>query len=98
MPDLTYEIHQQCKPPMVMTSRNGKYTITGIGRERQFPHCTCPAYKFGKGKECKHIREAEEDMCGWHSMFSDEVQTDYQRENQICPRCGGDTELVYVGV
>lgn len=100
MHDFTIEYHQQCIPPVVITSRNGKYEIRGLGSERHDPTCTCPAFKYAKGtsKTCKHIREAEEDMCGWHSMFSPEVQTEEQKKDQICPKCGKSTEIVRVAV
>jgi hypothetical protein len=43
---------------------------------------------------CKHIKEAEKKICGWHEMWSDEKQT----IKGICPRCGGETEYVRVAV
>lgn len=88
---------------------NGKkYTVSGLMHERSYPECTCPAYTFGKRtvnfggrmmpKPCKHIEKAEGDLHCWHEQYSEEVQSSYQRKRGICPRCGGPTRIVMVGV
>lgn len=58
--------------------------------------CTCKAFKFGKGKHCKHIKAAVEltPFCGWHQQYSSEQQT----KKGVCPKCGGETMYVRVGV
>jgi hypothetical protein len=43
------------------------------------------------------VQEAEENQCTWHGAY-DESQTEKQAHDQICPRCGGPTEYVRVGV
>ena len=48
-------------------------------------------WPFRKTGECKH-------MCTWHELVGDPIQTTKQRDNLICPKCGGDTEWVRVGV
>jgi hypothetical protein len=82
----------------------GNYVVSGLFSERHYPVCTCPAYKWGKrtvnfgGRMmppiCKHIEQAQKSVCTWHQQYSDEVQT----EKGICPRCGGKTRVVRVGV
>ncbi len=108
MPDLTFVAMQQCKSlnRVMVKSKCGKYDIF-LGNERHWPQCSCPAYKYGvHGKTnfegrmapnpCKHIKEYEESICGWHQQF-DEPQTGYQKKNHICPRCGGETVTVAAG-
>ena len=53
--------------------------------------CECPSYQF-RGY-CRHTREALRKICNWTSR--DPVpQTDEQRKNHVCPRCGRKTVLV----
>jgi hypothetical protein len=59
--------------------------------------CTCPAYKRGRGKYCKHIekvREAKE-RCGWNAELEPTAQAN---PDDTCPCCGGPTEVIPVGV
>jgi len=44
-------------------------------------------WPWRKTHSCKHV-------CGWHEQYSDERQT----SEGVCPRCGGKTETVRVGV
>ena len=95
MPDLTIEYYQQCVPTY-FTEINGYEVCSEYGRE----WCTCPDYKYRKkkqGKVCKHIKQVQEKECGWHGSYF-ERQTEEQEKNYICPRCGGPTEVVRVGV
>ena len=108
MPDFTIELMQQCKKLSISVIQIGKYTVTGLGSERTYPHCTCPAYKYAKRdvffghnwypKTCKHIDEAQKHLICWHEQWGEEVQTDEQHEKMICPVCGGGTEWVRVAV
>lgn len=103
MPDFTIEIHQQCSSYNQKQMDIGGYVQTGLFNERAYPQCTYPAYKFGKrtvnfgGRkfpvECKHILQAQESICGWHSMFDES-----QEKDGVFPRCGEPTELVRVAV
>lgn len=78
----------------------GGYTQANMFSERDWPTCTCPAYKYTKATiqfgsqmvkpECKHIRKAQEEACGWHEQWCSEKQA----EEGICPRCGGPTVSV----
>lgn len=103
MPDLTMIYKQRC------TNSHGTYSIKGsrgsytviIDKNGQVS-CTCPDYMYRKsktGEHCKHIDKAyEKEVCQWHEMFSDEVQSKEQKQNNICPVCGSPTEAVKVGV
>ena len=114
MGDLIFVSMQQCAsidgPKTVeVPSGDGEdtYTVSGLFHERIYPRCTCPAYRFGKRvvrfgdrwypEVCNHITEAEGSVCGWHEQTG-EAQTPEQRERHICPRCGGPTVGVLVGV
>jgi hypothetical protein len=46
--------------------------------------CTCAAFKFGGGKECKHIKAVKDQRCGWHGQFDSGEAKDGK-----CPKCGG---------
>lgn len=48
--------------------------------------CNCHAFKFGKGKECKHILSAKKNFCGWHEQFDSGSAVDGK-----CPRCSAKT-------
>ena len=93
--------------PVTLTvegSRGESYTLRGLFSERHYPSCTCPAYEFGKHTirwreemkppVCKHIRRAQDTVCGWHEQYSAEKQEEHGK----CPRCGGSTVTVLVGV
>lgn len=49
--------------------------------------CECKGYQY-RG-HCAHQKVAHTDHCGWNEMEGPEKLTDEQRENKICPRCGG---------
>ena len=87
MPDFTFEIFQQCKVQKIWNINN--YTQTGIGTEN--PACNCKGFQY-HGK-CKHIRQAQEEMCQYHEMIHGSPEID-----GICPFCGNETEYVKVAV
>lgn len=91
MPDLTYEIVSQC-----VEDRDRVWTIGGYRQNYVYYlnefECTCKGYQFRKS--CKHLKELESKRCTWHSMFSEEEQT----EEGKCPVCGGATEYVRFAV
>jgi len=95
MPDLTIEVYPMC----ASLSREVQYQIGGYvqtlyhGVYQMNDHCTCPAHKYHRNKVCKHLQEAYNQECGWHGAY-DEPQI----EDGVCPRCGGPTEYVRVGV
>jgi hypothetical protein len=92
-----------------LTTEVGGYTQENMFSERHWPTCTCPAYKYTKATinfggrmvkpECKHIEQARVDVCGWHREWAnvhDLAQTEEQRKQFICPRCGGPTVAIKV--
>ena len=103
MGDLTVVAMQQCQSLSQDTAAVGGYVQTGLGSERRYPQCNCPAYKYGKRiidfggrfypKPCKHITQAQKERCGWHEQWGQS-----QVEEDVCPECGGPTETVMVGV
>jgi hypothetical protein len=89
MPDLTLETYAMCVQlePYRHFWNVGGYSQT-INHEFEL-ECTCKGYQF-RGK-CKHL--AEVDQCTWHGAYDEE-----QIEKGVCPRCGGPTTYVQVGV
>lgn len=101
MPDLTPVAMQMCKSNERHCETAGRYKVW-TGDERHEPTCKCPAFRFARRdsrgeKRCKHIDEVEERTCGWHAQWSvDTAQSDEQREQMACPKCGGPTVGVTV--
>jgi hypothetical protein len=58
--------------------------------------CECEGFQF-RG-HCSHQAEALENVCLWHELEGPETQTKEQRENKVCPRCGGPTEWIMEAV
>lgn len=53
--------------------------------------CDCPSFTY-RGY-CRHTAAALERICNWSSR--DPIpQTERQRHDRVCPRCGGSTVLV----
>ena len=98
MPMLDLLLAQECATlrrghrAQVPGSAGNKYSVFVQGEQS---HCTCPGHKF-HGK-CKHVTAARAAMCTWSST-EDVPQTLQQNVEMICPGCGGDTDLVKVGV
>ena len=98
MPDLDIVNTEMCtSTDGPLTANVGGYTQMGLFNERTWPQCTCKAYKFSKATinfggrwvkpACKHIIQAQQDVCGWHKAYSPERQI----EPGVCPKCGGST-------
>jgi hypothetical protein len=72
--------------------------VGGYEQRKFFNHggfewtCTCLGYKYRR--ICKHIKEAESNLCDWNSMYSEEKQT----TPGICPKCGKETVIIKIGV
>jgi len=98
MPDLTIEIYYHCQSAEHFTakvkgSNNTEHTVS-YGATPRGPYqydysCTCQAFKFGKGKYCKHIDEVKksEQHCNWLQIVEggQPVEKDGQK---CCPNCG----------
>jgi len=91
MASLTYEVFQQCSDSGFHQIQPYQQTFNS----RLGFICSCPGFKFRK--TCKHVKELESKRCGWHGAY-DELQSEEQEKNKTCPRCGGKTEFVRVGV
>lgn len=58
--------------------------------------CECKGYEY-RG-HCVHQIEAQFYVCGWEEQYDVEQQTPLQKEQHICPRCGGPTESETIDV
>lgn len=104
MPDFTMEVMQMCASidgPRLL--KVGDYEVSGLFSERAPPQCNCKAFLYSaprarQGKTCKHIKAAEESVCGWHQQTGPESQTEEQRKEMQCPRCGEPSVCVQVAV
>ena len=113
MPDLTIEYHHHCEScdhwqKNISGSNGNQYIVRWNDsdhlRQHETTHeysCTCPAYKFGGGKWCKHIKTARLEHCAWNSIhntdgFRDPVED--ETGEKLCPRCGASTFVLGHGV
>jgi hypothetical protein len=104
MPDLTIEIYFRCTSNdgfsvQIPSSKAGEEYTVRFGRmppnhECQYDWtCTCKAFKFGKGKPCKHIKEVDNNrekhgFCGWHQFMDGGEPVEGKGMEYFCPRCG----------
>lgn len=58
-------------------------------------HCECKAFRFGKGKECKHIIKAKTMKCS-HGFGAVCGSPEAFPIPTVCPKCGGPTAVVQV--
>jgi hypothetical protein len=95
MPDLTIETHYMCASlDRTAQAHIGKYTQTLYGGALQVhDECTCPAFKYSKDRDCKHLRQARAEQCSWHGAYDESAEQD-----GVCPRCGGEAIPVRVAV
>jgi hypothetical protein len=101
VPDLTTIYVQVCAQDSVaetVPSSSGKGTYdVFVSRDEQFRDtCTCPGFGF-RGK-CKHLTAVREKLCDWNAHVSDETQTPQQEMEAVCPKCGGETRVIRMGV
>lgn len=59
--------------------------------------CTCPAFKYGGRKECKHIKTAKSCRCA-HGEGASYGSPTNDFDDGKCPECGGKAVPVRVGV
>lgn len=92
MPDLTYHTARWCQEnEHFSTTVRGSREYHVSYDNRQGWHCTCPAFKFGKGKSCKHIDLADKAKCdyGWEAACGSPIEM-----GKECPKCGGPTAIM----
>ena len=93
MPDLSIVNMRMCADLESGLWIVGKYEVSLYA---QGWYCTCPSFKFGKGKNCKHINSVQKErQCGWHQQYSAER---LEGDSEKCPRCDGETVVVRVGI
>lgn len=57
--------------------------------------CECEGYEFRE--HCTHQPEAIAQLCSWTETSAPE-QSEQQRADMICPRCGAETEWVLLAI
>ncbi len=109
MPDLTVEHFYHCEScehfsTKIESGTKGKFYTVSYGATPRGPyqydyHCTCDAFKFGKGKPCKHIAEVKKtDLhCNWNQFIEGGQPVDKNGE-KCCPKCGGPVHSQGYGV
>ena len=60
--------------------------------------CSCPAFKYGRGKHCKHIEQAKKEKCDWNKEGCYTGSDLKANPDGTCPKCGGETEVIKVAV
>lgn len=77
--------------PVSVLSSNGedKYTVQVSPWNVEECICSCEGYKY-RGR-CRHQAVAARTRCDW-TEFQEEQQSFDQRQEKICPRCGGHTD------
>ena len=53
--------------------------------------CDCEGYRY-RGR-CSHQERADMEVCRWSALGDTEMQTIEQRNENVCPRCGGSTKM-----
>lgn len=89
MPDLTLVPMRQCSESLIGKSADyGRYK-TAIFGPHQF--CNCKGFKYRR--TCKHVKDLESKICTYHEQIDGPPN-----EDKSCPKCGGKTVVVMVGV
>lgn len=59
--------------------------------------CTCPAYKYGKGTECKHIKAIKHEKCDWNweAIYGSSYDNGKYKK---CPKCSGELGSIKIGI
>ncbi len=115
MLDLTIKYAWTCHTNLFWTTKvqgiGGKYDVTW--RQTDQPklhdfamygwHCSCPAYQFGKGKYCKHVKAVIKvnERCGWNEGLEPTLMPARAADAEgcpECPECGGEVESIKVAV
>ena len=109
MPDLSIEIRFMCRTNLyweteVELTPGHKYTVKFMrmfGGDYPYGHtCTCKAFKFGKGKSCKHIKHVIRNQlrCGWGADGGSYNPAKNSNDDFVCPKCGEAAETIRVAV
>ena len=106
MPDLMTETRRTCESNLHWQKRypstsqpDVTYTVHyGPVSGSLYSHgytCNCPA--GAHGKPCHHVNQAKKDRCGWgEEAFAG--GNPIPNANMTCPRCGGATGVIRIGV
>jgi len=105
MPDLTIEYIRTCKQniyweTIIKGSKGDDYTVTYCesrnGPSEMGWFCTCPHFTY-RHKECNHIKQAKLKKCDWNwEAFMGQHAS--PNPDGTCPKCGGETQVIKVGV
>jgi hypothetical protein len=95
----------------------GLYTVSGSKPGTSYevtlngtagPHCTCPAFKFSRDHDCKHLAFVHKQACLWNCQWHDgndevtirPVEFDWYNEipGERCPNCDGPVIAVRIAV
>lgn len=98
MPDLNIETYTWCEQNEYANIKVGDYIVTyraGELTSAEGWHCTCKGFMYRH--KCKHIEKAKELKCdhGWEAAIGSPA-TDWVDDK--CPKCGGPTSVLRVGV
>lgn len=106
MPDLMIEHIRTCKQNLFFSTKikgsSGKtydvtYCETPRGPYQYGWHCTCPDFVFNKNHNCKHIKKAKDLKCDWNweAWMGSHAEPN---PDKTCPKCGGETTVIRVGI
>lgn len=105
MPDLTTHLAWTCTQNVFFCRNVKDYLVTWdevrrVGTKIQWDwHCTCPAYKYGRGKHCKHIEAVKAQRCTWNESMDPTCEPIECADGQrVCPDCGGPVYPMFVAV
>lgn len=91
MPDMTLEIFFNCETAEGFNTevQGSKTYIVAFGPSKEGYDwtCSCDAFKYGKGKYCKHIKQVEQTRCGWMQYVHGGEPVENNHE-YFCPKCG----------
>jgi len=73
------------------SNQNQYYTVMVCPWGEPQDHiCECAGYTY-RGS-CRHQDTAQRFRCAWRQIESEFDQTEEQKEDMICPKCGGPTK------
>ncbi len=106
MPELTIEHIRTCKQNLYYSvviegSKGNKYDVI-YGESVNGPYqynwqCSCADYLYRHNNNCKHIQQAKRMKCEWNVEAFMGCHAEANIDN-TCPKCGGETSVIRVGV